>query len=79
MIFSVGNSQCLLNTATHLLQKPEAEEEEPETEMKGGEGEDEFPEDPLFGKTFEVPSDAEEIDLPKGMKYKGEWKVRQTS
>lgn len=45
--------------------------EEPEAE------ETEFPDDPLFGTTFEIPEDAEEIELPKGMKYRGEWKVRQ--
>lgn len=52
------------------------EEEQVEgSEDKAQEEEEEFPEDPLFGKTFEIPEDAEEIDLPKGMKYKGEWKV----
>lgn len=45
-------------------------------EEKEDKGEEEFPEDSLFGRTFELPDDAEEIDLPKGMKYKGEWKVR---
>lgn len=37
--------------------------------------ENEFPEDPLEGKTFALPADAVEAELTDGWKYKGQLKV----
>lgn len=36
----------------------------------------EFPEDPLLGRTFEVIEEAKEVELAKGVTYRGAWAVR---